>query len=234
MKISRKAFVGRAAAAFASVAAAGAGAEAQLVYRHSDWKFAEFDRLLHSKARIKQVFDATQFEQGRFLNGIKNSLNGLQFGFEVPVSQLQIVAALHGAANTANFNDSAWEKYKLGQVFKVMDPATGKPAERNAFYASKAGEAMHYASTDPNHDDSLYQDSSVQALQSRGVKFLSCHTANEEFAKIIIHELKLSVGRDELVQDLESRIVPGVLLVPSMVASIALLQLEGHYAYTKL
>ncbi len=228
MKISRKDFVGRAAAALAAVAGAGSSAEAQLVYRHSDWKFAEFDRLVHSKARVKQVFDATQVNDGRFLNNIKNSLNGLQFGFEIPAAQLQMIAALHGPANTVNFNDSAWEKYRFGEVFKVMDPKTGQPATRNLFYASKAEKG----SKDPNRGDSVYQDTSVEGLQGRGVKFLSCHSANEETAGRLIHELKLSVERDELVKDLESRALPGVLLVPSMVAAIALLQADGHYAYT--
>ncbi len=232
MKVSRKVFVGRAAAAFAAVAAGGSRADAQLVYRHSDWKFAEFDRLVHSRARVKQVFDATAINEGRFLNNIKNSLNGLQFGFEIPAAQLQIIAALHGPANTVNFNDSAWEKYHFGEVFKVTDPATGKPTVRNPFYASKAGAELHYPSQDPNHEDSPYQDRSMQGLQARGVKFLSCHSANEEFARLLIHQLKLSVEPDDLVKDLESRSYPGVLVVPSMVAAIALLQADGHYAYT--
>ena len=33
-------------------------------------------------------------------------------------------------------------------------------------------------------------------------------------------------------KDIQSHVLPGVLIVPSMVATIALLQIEGHFVYT--
>ncbi len=230
MKISRKAFVGRAAASLAAAAAAPR-AGAQLVYRRSSWKIEEFDRLLQSKAHIKQTFDVTAINGGRFLNNIKNSLNGLHFGFDIPAERVQIVAAMHGPANLLNYDDAAWGKYRIGEWLKVDDPATGKPAVRNIFYPSKAGSGLHYASTDPDRDDSSYQDSSIQGLQARGVKFLSCHSATEEQARLLIRQLGLFAAREEIVKDLQAHAQPGVLIVPSMVASVALLQTEGRYSY---
>ena len=92
---------------------------------------------------------------------------------------------------------------------------------------------MHYASKDPDSEDSIYQDASVQALQSRGVKFLSCHTALEEQARAIVARLKLSATPEDVVKDMMTHALPGVLIVPSMVASLALLQNRGHYAYMR-
>lgn len=40
-------------------------------------------------ARVKQVFDVVQINNGAALNSIKNALNGLQFGFGVPKPQNQ-------------------------------------------------------------------------------------------------------------------------------------------------
>lgn len=230
-KISRRSFVGQAATGVAALATLGSTANAQLVYRPSDWKAKDFDRLLASPARVKQVYDVSSIGGGKFLNNIKNSLNGLQFGFAIPKAQMQVVGALHGPANLLNYDDYVWEKYRVGEWFNITDSATGKPTQRNLFYASKAGKDLHYTSQDPNEEDSPYQDTSLQGLQARGVKFLSCHTALEEQARILVRQWKLSQSPEEVVRDLMAHAQPGVLIVPSMVASLALLQSQGRYSY---
>jgi intracellular sulfur oxidation DsrE/DsrF family protein len=232
-RMSRRSFVGTVAVGVTAIAGASSAAGAQLVYRESDWKVKDFDRLVNTPAHVRQVYDVTGIENGLFLNSIKNSLNGLEFGFAVPQSQIQIIAALHGPSNAVNYDDAVWSKYHLGEIFKVNDPKTGQPAERNVFYPSNAGKEMHYTSADPNDENSLYQDTSVQALQSRGVKFLSCHTALEEQARMLVGRLKLSATPEDVVKDMMAHALPGVLIVPSMVASLALLQNRGHYAYMR-
>lgn len=229
--LSRQAFFGRAFRGLAALAAAGSTARAQLVYRRTDWKIEEFNHLLRAPARIKQVFDINVIADGKFLNGIKNSLNGLHFGFGVPAEQMQIVGALHGPANLLNYDDAAWAKYRVGEWLGVTDLATGRPATRNPFYPSKAGKTSKNESQDPNRDNSVLQDTSMQTLQSRGVKFLSCHTALEEQARMLVKHWGLSQQPEEVVRDLLGHIQPGVLVVASMVAAIAVLQVEGHYSY---
>lgn len=204
---------------------------AQLVYQRADWDVAGFETLIHAPARVKQVYDVVQIGDGRFLNNIKNSLNGLHFGFGIPSRQIQVVAGLHGPVNMLNFDDSVWEKYSIGAWLKVDDPKTGAPAVRNVFYNSPAGKDLKYPSNDPNNEESSYQDKSIQGLQARGVRFLSCHTALEEQARILIKRLKLQQSPEEVVHDLLAHALPGVLVVASMVAAIALLQTDGHYSY---
>ncbi|HEX4020498.1 MAG TPA: hypothetical protein VHX63_05085 [Acidobacteriaceae bacterium] len=231
--INRRSFVGQAAMGLAALTALGttADADAELVYRPSDWKMATFDRILKHPARVKQVYDVIRINEGNFLDHIKNSLNGLQFGFAIPAEQIKIVSATHGPSNLLNYDDYVWEKYQIGAWLKVTDPKTGEPATRNIFDPSDAGNPPKYTSKDPNDDSSLYQDSSLQALRSRGVQFLSCHTAIEGQARAVIHVNKLSQQPEEVVKDLQAHTLPGVLIVPSMVASIALLQSEGHFTY---
>jgi intracellular sulfur oxidation DsrE/DsrF family protein len=77
----------------------------------------------------------------------------------------------------------------------------------------------------------VYQDTSVQALEVRGVQFLSCHTAAEEQARVLVRRNKLTQSPEEIVQDKLAHTVPGVLVVASMVAAVALLQEEGRYTY---
>ena len=229
--LTRRSFVGRATAGLATLGAMASSANSQLVYKRSDWKIAEFDQLVKNPARVKQVFDENQIGGGKFLNNIKNSLNGLQFGFNIPPDQIKIIAALHGAAIVFNFNDYVWQKYRIGEWLKVEDPKTGQPAVRNPFFASKVAPELHYATQDPDDEKSLFQDTSMQALQLRGVQFLCCHTATEEQSRLLIKQFALSQQPEEVVKDLLGHTVPGVLVVASMVAAIALLQSEGHYSY---
>jgi intracellular sulfur oxidation DsrE/DsrF family protein len=113
----------------------------------------------------------------------------------------------------------------------VTDPANGKPAVKNLFYNSKIGLKRDTGAKDPDDLDSIYQDTSVQALQSRGAQFLSCHTALEEQVRVLISHRNLLQSPEDVVKDMLAHTVPGVLVVASMVAAIALLQAEGHYTY---
>jgi hypothetical protein len=205
--------------------------EGQLVWKASEWKLAEFRKLVSDPARVKQLYDVVQIGDGKFLNNIKNSLNGLRFGFGIAEGEIKIAAALHGPANMLNYDDYIWEKYQIGEWLKVIDPANGKPALKNLFYNSKIGLKRDTDAKNPDDLDSIYQDTSMQGLQSRGAQFLSCHTALEEQVRVLISHRILSQSPEDVVKDMLAHTLPGVLVVASMVAAIALLQAEGHYTY---
>jgi len=80
-------------AAFATLGTAGRNTEARLVYTSSDWKLSEFSQLAKSPARVKQAYDVKMIAEGGFLSNIKNSLNGLHFGFGIPEEQIKVFAA---------------------------------------------------------------------------------------------------------------------------------------------
>ncbi len=230
MSMSRRSFVGSVGASVAALGTLGVtatNADAQIIYMPNDWHAAEFDKLLKSKARVKQAFDVSNLQGGEFMSPIKNSINGLQFGFKVPADQIVMVAALRGSANLLNFDDSMWEKYQLGDYTKTDDPKTSKPATKNLFYLKNAS-----ATTDVQDHNSVYQDYSVQALAPRGLVLLSCHNATTNAAGRIIKKLGLKVDVEEVVNDLQSHMLPGVISVPAMVSALAMLQCEGKYAYT--
>ncbi len=228
--INRRSFLSGATALGLAAGAAGA-AEGQLVWKTTDWKLADFESLLHHTARIKQVYDVVQINDGRFLNNVKNSLNGLQFGFGVPKEQIKVAVAMHGPANMLNYDDFIWNKYQIGEWLKVTDPETDKPAVRNIFMSSPKGTAKSEASSDPSQEDSMYQDRSIRTLRARGVQFMSCHTATEEQARILVRMRKLTQSPEEITREMLAHTVEGTLVVAAMVAAIALLQAEGHYTY---
>jgi hypothetical protein len=98
-----------------------------------------------------------------------NWLNGFQFSYSVRPEDLHLVSATYASANLLTYDDTVWQKYRLGDV-RRRGPKTGQPAVRNPFWASRHGSG---ASTDPDHPKSTYQDSGIEALQRRGVLFLT-------------------------------------------------------------
>jgi hypothetical protein len=50
---------------------------------------------------------------GKFLNNMKNSLNGLRFRFGIPKDEIKVAGALHGPADMLNYDDYVWNKYRL-------------------------------------------------------------------------------------------------------------------------
>lgn len=234
MQLDRRSFFYQAAVgltAFGAQNEFSERAEAQLVWRSPQWNIAGFWALVKDVASVKQVCDVTRIGDGKFLDNMKNTLNGLRYGFGIPVPQIKLVAGLHGPANLINYDDYVWEKYRVGEWLEVTDPATGKPATRNIFYPAKTARQRTATPQDPSDPNSVYQDASVQTLQARGVEFLSCHTALEEQVRALVARDQLRRPTEEIVQDMLAHALPGVLVVASMGAAIALLQAQGHYTY---
>ncbi len=224
--LTRRSFVSGAAAL--GMLAGGAGAaEGQLVWKTTDWKTGDFQALVKHPARVKQVYDISPIGGGKFLNNVKNSLNGLELGFGVPHAEMKIAVALHGPANLLNYDDYIWNKYQVGEWLNVTDPETGKPAVRNIF----AGSGKLPASQDPDDERSIYQVHDITTLRHRGVQFLSCHTALEEQARALVKLRNLTQAPEEIVKEMLAHTIEGTIVVASMVAAIALLQAEGRYTY---
>jgi intracellular sulfur oxidation DsrE/DsrF family protein len=180
---------------------------------------------------VKQVYDVRAVGEGKFLNNVKNSLNGFRYGFGIANEQIKIAVALHGPSNALAFDDAMWQKYRLGEFVEVNDPGTGKPATRNVFFPAKASGAGNPQDSNLQDRNSKIQEHSIEALQGRGVKFLSCHTATEEQVEAMIKKFSLKAVAEEIVKDLQAHVLPGVLIVPAMVATVALLQSEGRFTY---
>lgn len=229
-RLTRRSFVSGAAALGVAVGNAGA-ADAQLVWKTTDWKVSAFQTLVKHPARVKQVYDIVHIGGGGFLNNVKNSLNGLEFGFGVPRQQIKIAVAMHGPANMLNYDDYIWNKYQVGAWLKVDDPETGKPAVRNIFAGTDKAAAAGAAAGNPDSEDSMYQARDLATLRHRGVAFLSCHTATEEQARALVRMRKLSQQPEEIVKDMLAHTLEGTIVVAAMVAAIALLQTDGRFTY---
>ncbi len=196
------------------------------VERKADFDEATFRNAVARPSEIRQVFEPVGFNP-QLLNNVKNSLNGLEFGYGYPANRITLVVAGHGPSSAYAFSDYVWDKYKIGQYINAKDGG-GSPLVANAFLKAKA--------TDPGSPDDpkgYYQDTQVETLQKRGVVFLTCHTAVEEIARKLISQNLAPSGMaaPEVANDILTHLIPGAIVVPSMVATVAVLQAKYNYTY---
>ncbi len=228
-------------AASATVLAAGATAAQGLaqnvpggtafVENRANFDLLEFERIVGKPADIRQVFESVAFQPGLF-NNVKNSLNGLQFGFGHSPERIAVAIAGHGPSAAYGFSDYVWQKYKIGDFINAKD-ASGATLTSNTFLKAKSN---LNASDDPNDDKGFYQDTSIEALQKRGVIMLTCHTAVEEQARRLVKQGLAPSGMTptEVANDILTHLIPGAVVVPSMVATVAVLQAKHNYTYAAL
>lgn len=202
----------------------------RFVERKADFDEAAFEKIVGRPADVRMLFEQIAFKPGMFSN-VKNALNGLQFGFGYAPARIALAVAGHGPASSFTYSDYVWQKYKIGEFFGLKD-ADGNTIVSNTFLAAKA----HDAAADPDDEKGMYQDTSVETLQKRGVVMLTCHTAVEEQSKAIVKKGFAPAGSSaqDVANDILTHLVPGALVVPSMVATVAVLQQKYRYAYAAL
>jgi hypothetical protein len=217
------------------VAAASGTAVAQsvpggthLVERKADFDAAAFDHAVGRTAQIRQVYEAVAFKP-TLLNNVKNSFNGLQFGFGYPAGAIAIALAAHGPSSAYTYTDYLWAKYRIGDLYKIVD-ANGAPVTSNVYLARHASVDWN---ANPDDDKGMYQDTSIEMLQQRGLVTLTCHTAVEEQARAIVKKGYAPAGMTptDVADDILTHLIDGSIVVPAMVATIAVLQTVYHYTY---
>ena len=227
-------------AASGALAAAGSAAQAlaqsvpggsHVVERKADFDAAGFKKAVTKSSRIRQVFEQVAFKPGVFAN-IKNAMNGLQFGYGYKPGDFIVAFGGHGPSAVYGYSQAMWDKYKLGDYYPLKD-AQGNTIATNSYVSAKATYDLH---ADPDDPQGMYQDASIEMLQKRGLVFLTCHTAVEEQSRGIVKAGNAPSGMSakDVADDILTHLIPGAIVVPSMVATMAVLQHEHQYTYAAL
>jgi hypothetical protein len=219
------------AGAVAPAAADAVPGGTNFVERRAQFDFGAFDAVVGRPAQIRQVIEAVAFRPA-MLGNVKNCFNGLQFGYGHPADQIAIAIAGHGPSAGYTYSDYIWQKYRFGELFKIED-AQGKTIESNIWF--KATTTFNPAA-DPDDEHGMYQDASIQMLQRRGVMFLTCHTGVEEQAREIVKRgfAPAGMGAKDVAADMLTHLIPGALVNPSIVATVAVIQKVYKYTYAAL
>jgi hypothetical protein len=163
------------------------------------------------KGKHKQLFDMG----GADVNGdstLRMPSNYLAMAKEVLNMEPPDVNVVIGIQQTAFpflASDALWPKFKLGELWKINDPQTRQPAQRNIFLGQKGGNPAN----------------TVVSLQERGAIFWQCNMALFGVAATIAQ----AVGRPmpEVRSELIAGFVPGVKLVPAHTLLVGLVQERG-------
>jgi hypothetical protein len=195
----------------ASVGGAAAVAARDVAAQSTSAAGGPFDMawLEQMKGKHKQLYDLGSFDLGadnRPLRFCRNFLDTFRDVYKLEHPGVNTAVGISGPAIAMNVSDRIWEKYKLGERSKIIDPMTKQPSIRNIFL-----------SDDP--------DISIKAMQARGTIFWQCNVALGNVAQQLATQFKMPVG--EVRADLIAGLNPGVKLMPSHVMALALAQERG-------
>jgi hypothetical protein len=197
-----------------------------LIEASREFDAAAFRHTFDRDADVRQVWDAAAIHP-QLLGSVKNSLNGLTFGFGVPRERIATAVIARNSSTLFLFDSAAWKQYRLGELFAVRDPRGAAVAE-NVFWPSRSTNR----SAHPSDPRGFYQDASVQTLQRRDVAFCVCNTALVEQSQIIVNAGAANgESAERVAATLRAHVVPGAMLVPSGVAAVAYLQSRYRYSY---
>jgi hypothetical protein len=148
------------------------------------------------KGKHKQLVDAYAPNEG-FPLAFAFTFMAAQSPADTPVGS--VIVLRHFAMPFA-LNSSLWEKYKIGEGIKLMDPQTKQPATRNMFYKAPAGSLP-------------LEDMAVDKLMAKGVIIGACNMAlqflSSEFAG------NAGVSKEVAAKEWSDGIIPGITLLPS-------------------
>lgn len=169
------------------------------------------------KGKHKQVFDLQAFDPSvdtplrqivTYL-AVHQDLNRLQ-----PPDDINVIVGISHRSFPMNASDALWEKYALGEHWRIKDPESGKPAVRNIFV-----------------DGPVAGPATIRPLQGRGVVFWQCNFALGAIAT----ELAAKTGGKaaDIRADLTAGLRPGVRLVPAHTWAVGFVQERG-FTYMSL
>jgi intracellular sulfur oxidation DsrE/DsrF family protein len=183
------------------------------------WDHEAAGELLAYRGNPRQVWENSDIAAA-WINLMREAMNGEEFAHHHP--DFLAVSATHGNAHVSLFNQSMWDKYPLTEL-------TGGAATRNTFIIEKPG----VAPTDDHHDMQGFYgvaNNNITTLQRRGAVFVACHDSIHAISRHLA--IKSSSDPDVIAADLTNNLIPGAVLVPSVVAFLVELQRVG-FTYAK-
>jgi hypothetical protein len=127
-----------------------------------------------------------------------------------------VLVTRHNAIGFA-LDSPMWEKYKLGEHFKINDPKTNAPAVRNPFWQPKPGD---YAA--PGIGPIAI---GINELQADGVMICACELALTVQSAAVAAAMKKD--HDEVHKDWLAHVLPNIQLVPSGIWALGRAQEHG-------
>ena len=213
---ARRSFLGRLGAGVVALAAGTPALARASTAAPSPGSAADDAWLGKIKGKHRQVFDAVSAGEQNGLLFARNFLVSHKEAGSKDGDTTAVVVLRHWAIPYV-FTDAMWAKYKLGEGFKVNDPATKAPSVRNFAMNSKPG-------------DLLLPDMSIDQLLAKNVVIVGCNMAAQYTAMVTA---QATGGKmEDVYKDLVANLIPGITLAASGVYAVNRAQETGcSYCY---
>ena len=166
------------------------------------------------KGQHKNIFDCISIETGptgwTFARNFLTANTGPIY--QLKDADVNAIVCVRHLASVFGFNDAMWAKYKLGEVFKVNDPATNAPSVHNFFYKAPPG-------TWP------IPGMGIDELMASGALFGACNMAIKFYSGIVGKQMNLKP--EDVANDWRANLLPTVQVVPSGVWAVNRVQELG-------
>jgi hypothetical protein len=118
-----------------------------------------------------------------------------------PDSDITAMCVFRHNAIPFALEDKLWEKYKLGEMFNIVDNRTQKPSTRNPYYNATDG------------DFPLNGVDGIKKLQERGAMFCACNLALAVYSGMVAKAKGLDA--EAVRKEWVSGVLPGIQIVPA-------------------
>lgn len=176
---------------------------------------------LDKKGKHRIVYDATK-PNGTFPFAWPKIFQLTNAATGTPENETGVVVVLRHDAIPFALESQLWEKYKLGQFFKVDDPETKAPSSRNMFWQPKQ-DAFTVPGVGP-------VEIGINQLQDHGVMFCACNMALTVMSAVAAQNMKMDATA--VYNEWKAGVLPGIQIVPSGVWAVGRAQEHGcAYCY---
>jgi hypothetical protein len=144
------------------------------------------------KGRHRQVFDIYEINGG-FPLGFTNN-------FLVPNESATAVMIFRHNGLSFALASAMWEKYRIGESFKIIDPETKAPAVKNPWFQPKPGVLNN-------------NDMALDRLLAKGTVMGACAVALRGQSRRLA--ANAGVTAEEALKEWTANLIPGVTVIPS-------------------
>jgi hypothetical protein len=144
------------------------------------------------KGRHKQVFDVYDINEGSPLGFANN--------FLTPNESATAVLVFRHKGLPFALSSAMWEKYKIGETFKIIDPETKAHAVKNPWFEPKPGVLQN-------------ADAALDRLIARGTVIGACAMAMRGQSRRLAPNA--GVTPEEALKEWTANVLPSVTVVPS-------------------
>jgi hypothetical protein len=196
--LDRREFMGMATA----MAAIGVGAALPAsIAVAADGQSTDFTRWLDTiNGKHRVVLDMREHNDGMALAWAWVYFLTASQAYGVPENEVGVVLVMRHNAIPVALDDSAWQKYNLGEMFKITDPDTGKPAVQNPFYLTMNGEGF-------------IPEMALQKLIDRGVNVGACDMAIDFYSSVVAQQM--DIPHEDVKADWNQALLRGISHMPS-------------------